>query len=210
MHDCNWVAYYRVSTQRQGESGLGLAAQRTAVEQFLALNRGTLIAEFTEVESGRNKNRPQFNAAIKQARRSGARLVIAKLDRLSRSMGFIQNLLDGDVEFVCADQPYANRMMLQILGVVAENEAIMIGQRTKAALAAAKARGVRLGSNSKRVQRADAHAASLAATLAALRSQGLSSTRAIAAALNAQGIASPAGTLWSAMAVKRVMDRLNG
>jgi DNA invertase Pin-like site-specific DNA recombinase len=138
-----FVAYYRVSTDRQGQSGLGLDAQRAAVAGFVGARE--LIAEFTEVESGKRADRPQLAAALELCRRQRAMLVIAKLDRLARNVAFIANLMESGVEFTAVDMPYANRLTLHILAAVAEHEREMISARTKAALAAARARGVRLG-----------------------------------------------------------------
>ncbi len=172
--------------------------------------RAEPLASFTEVESGKQDDRPQLAAALAYAKAHRATLVIAKLDRLSRDVHFISGLLKSGVEIQACDLPSANRMVLHIMAAIAEGERDMISERTRAALAAARARGVRLGSNRKRVQRADSHAASLTAVLGDLRSQGILSTRATAHALNERGIASPAGGQWSAMAVKRVWDRLSG
>ncbi|MCK2054760.1 recombinase family protein [Methylobacterium sp. 37f] len=201
----SYVAYYRVSTAKQGASGLGLEAQRSAV---LAHMRDQPLAEFVEVESGKQDDRPQLAAALEMAKASNATLVIAKLDRLSRDVHFISGLMKANVPILACDNPTADKFTLHLYAALAEKERDLISERTKAALAAARARGVRLGTNEKRVQRADAHAASLAAVLNELRLQGITSTRAVAAALNAQGIVSPGGTQWSAMAVKRLMDRL--
>ncbi len=136
------VAYYRVSTKRQGRSGLGLDAQRLAVEGF----GGNVVAEYTEVESGKHADRPQLVAAIQHARSTRARLVIAKLDRLARNVAFVATLMDAGVDFACCDNPHANRLTIHILAAVAEDEARRISERTTAALAAAKRRGVLLGS----------------------------------------------------------------
>ena len=139
------VAYYRVSTEKQGRSGLGLDAQRSAVARHIAQRGGCLASEFVEVESGRKKDRPQLAAALAAARAHRAVLVIAKLDRLARNVHFVSGLMESGVEFVAADMPTVNRLTVHILAAVAEEEARMISARTKAALAAAKARGVRLG-----------------------------------------------------------------
>ena len=143
-----FVAYYRVSTERQGESGLGLAAQREAVSRFLGSGRSSisLLAEFTEVESGkRHTNRPELLRAIELSRRQKATLVIAKLDRLARNVHFISGLMETGVEFVAADMPQANRLTIHILAAFAEHEREAISQRTKGALQAARKRGTRLG-----------------------------------------------------------------
>ena len=140
-----FVAYYRVSTERQGQSGLGLDAQKAAVAAYMR-GKGELEGEFVEVESGRKDDRPQLAAALALCRRKPGRvLVIAKLDRLARSVAFISNLMESGVAFLAVDMPYANKLTLHVLAAVAEHEREMISQRTKAALAAAKARGTRLG-----------------------------------------------------------------
>lgn len=144
------IAYYRVSTSRQEKSGLGLEAQQAAVQQYAASQNAEIVAHFTEVETGKLSTRPQLAAAIRQARATGATLVVAKLDRLARNMAFTSALMDSGVEFVCCDNPTANRLTIHILAAVAEDEARRISERTKAALAAAKARGVKLGAASPR------------------------------------------------------------
>jgi len=138
-----FVAYYRVSTDRQEQSGLGLDAQRAAVAGFVSGRE--LIAEFTEVESGKRNDRLQLAAAMDLCRRHKAVLLIAKLDRLARNVAFIANLMESGVEFVAVDMPYANKLTMHILAAVAKHECEMISARTKAALAQAKARGVKLG-----------------------------------------------------------------
>ena len=139
-----FVAYYRVSTDKKGLKGLGMEAQREAVARFMN-GKGELAAAFIEVESGRKDNRPQLHAALSECRRRRAVLVIAKLDRLARNVHFISGLMNSDVEFVAVDMPSASRLTIHILAAVAEHEREMISQRTKAALAAAKARGIKLG-----------------------------------------------------------------
>lgn len=139
------VAYYRVSTRQQGQSGLGLEAQRAAVRAHVAETGDTLLSEFTEVESGKVASRPQLALALASCRALCAILVIAKLDRLSRNVAFLSALMDGDVEFRALDLPCASRLVLHIFAALAEWEAGAISQRTKAALQAAKARGVVLG-----------------------------------------------------------------
>lgn len=140
----SFVAYYRVSTARQGYSGLGLDAQRLAVGRFTA-GRGELVAEFTEIESGRKADRPQLVAAIELTRKHKAILVIAKLDRLARNVAFVSNLMESRIEFIAADMPEAQRVTVHMMAAIAEHERGVISKRTKEALEAAKARGVRLG-----------------------------------------------------------------
>lgn len=139
-----YVAYFRVSTERQGASGLGLDAQRTAVARVTA--NGVVLAEFEEIESGKNNSRVMLQQAILKAKELGAVLVIAKLDRLSRNAAFIFALRDSGVEFICADMPEANTLTIGIMAVMAQHEREMISHRTKSALAELKARGVKLGS----------------------------------------------------------------
>jgi len=140
-----FVAYYRVSTDKQGESGLGLDAQRQAVMNYLNGGPWRLVAEHTEVESGKRNARPELQKALPACRRHKAKLCIAKLDRLSRNLAFIATLMDSGVEFVATDNPHANKLTIHILAAVAEHEREAISERTKAALAAAKARGKKLG-----------------------------------------------------------------
>jgi DNA invertase Pin-like site-specific DNA recombinase len=141
-----YVAYYRVSTKRQGLSGLGLEAQRSAVQKFTNNCSDCLIAEFTDVESGKNDNRPELNKAIEEAKRNNAQLIIAKLDRLSRNAAFIFTLRDSKVDFICADMPNANSVTIGIMAVLAQDERERISQRTKAALTELKKQGKKLGS----------------------------------------------------------------
>jgi DNA invertase Pin-like site-specific DNA recombinase len=140
-----FVAYYRVSTDRQGRSGLGLEAQQKAVMDYLNGGAWELVGEFIEVESGKKSDRPELSRAIDACRKHKARLVIAKLDRLSRNLAFVATLMESGVEFVAVDNPHANKLTIHILAAVAEHEREAISERTKAALAAAKARGKRLG-----------------------------------------------------------------
>ncbi|MBX0293192.1 recombinase family protein [Hymenobacter sp. HSC-4F20] len=139
-----YVPYYRVSTQKQGSSGLGLEAQRAAVHQYVP-SPGCIVEEFTEIESGKKNQRPQLEAAIAAARRAGATLLIAKLDRLSRNAGFIFALRDSGVDFVCCDMPDANTLTVGLFAVIAQHERETISKRTRDALAAKKARGAQLG-----------------------------------------------------------------
>ena len=137
-HTGKFVAYYRVSTQRQGRSGLGLEAQQTAVRDYLNGGDWRLVAELTEVESGKRSDRPKLVEALKLCRLHGATLIIAKLDRLARNVAFVSNLMEAGVEFHAVDFPQANRLTIHILAAVAEHEARAISERTRAALASAK------------------------------------------------------------------------
>jgi len=142
------VSYIRVSTARQGTSRLGLEAQQTAVRLYAAAQNAEIIAEFTEIETGKSADRPQLAAAIRQARACGATLVIAKLDRLARNVAFTSAMMDSGLEFVALDCPHASRLVLHVMCAFAEHEVRQISERTKAALAAARARGTKLGAAS--------------------------------------------------------------
>src|ERR1700739_1414997 len=144
-HQGKFVAYFRVGTDRQGKSGLGLEAQRKSVLDYLDGGRWELVAEFTEVESGKRSDRPELERALAACKKHRAKLVIAKLDRLSRNLAFIATLMESGVEFVAVDNPHANKLTIHILAAVYQHEREMISERTKAALAAAKKRGQRLG-----------------------------------------------------------------
>jgi DNA invertase Pin-like site-specific DNA recombinase len=220
------VTYLRVSTAKQGMTGLGMEAQRTAVEGFALSGGHRIVAEFVEVESGKKTDRPQLEAALAACRLHRATLVIAKLDRLARNVAFIANLMDGGVEFVACDMPYANRLTLHLMAAMAEHEREMISQRTKAALAAAKARGVKLGNpNSAAHLLAGCRAAArkgekarqangrgrdeaLLPLLAELASEGIVSASATATALNLRGIPSPTGGIWYPQQTRRLLSRL--
>lgn len=217
-----FIAYYRVSTARQGRSGLGLEAQRAAVLGYLNGGSWTLVEEFTEVESGRRSDRPQLAAALAACRLHKATLIIAKLDRLARNVAFVSALMEAGVEFVAVDFPSANRLTIHVMAAVAEHEATAISTRTKAALAAAKARGVALGGFRGRVgtsadlERARAvrtavatqRANDLAGTFAILQAGGTTSLSGIARELTTRGITAPRGGAWSAVQVRRVLQRL--
>lgn len=219
------VAYERVSTARQGASGLGLAAQRQAIDGFVASRNGTLLGRFTEVESGRNPDRPELAKALHLAKVTGAKLVIAKLDRLSRNAAFLLALRDSGVRFVAVDMPEANDLTVGVMALVAEQERAAISKRTKEALAVAKARGVRLGNpngaaalrragkggaplRAAVTRNADAHARDLAPVVTDIRAQGATSLRAIAAELNARGMLTRRGGRWHASTVANLLDRL--
>lgn len=207
-----FIAYYRVSTSRQGESGLGLEAQKHAVVTYLNGGKWQLLEEFTEVESGKKSKRPQLAAAMASAKKAKATLIIAKLDRLARNLHFISGLMESGVEFLAVDNPTANRLTVQILAAVAEDEARRISDRTKAALAAAKARGTKLGTNGQKLAAANIAAAdSFAADLKPLVSQYIAaglSRRIIADCLNRQNIPTARGGKWHVTTVQNLATRL--
>lgn len=217
-----FVAYYRVSTDRQGRSGLGLEAQRTAVARHAIITGGAVCAAFEEVESGKRSDRPQLAAAMAESRAQRAVLLIAKLDRLARDAHFLLGLEKAGVEFVAVDMPHANRLTIGIMALVAEEEARAISARTRAALAAAKARGVVLGNPRLRAGHGDTAAIASAAWqrdaakraadvlpyITAARRAGATSLRQIAAALTARGVRTPMGReVWGASQVQRVLLR---
>jgi DNA invertase Pin-like site-specific DNA recombinase len=214
-----FVAYYRVSTAKQGASGLGLDAQRAAVADYLDGGSWTLMAEHAEVESGKHADRPALAQALHDCKLMGATLVIAKLDRLSRDAHFLLGLEKAGVDFVAVDMPNANRLTVRLMAVIAQEEREMISARTKAALAAAKARGVRLGGkrpNQRKVDPALGSAALVRASdefarrvgpvIAELRQHGMS-LRQIAAELTRRGIRTMRGGKWTAMRVRSVLLR---
>lgn len=212
-----FVAYYRVSTKRQGDSGLGLDAQRQAVLDYLNGGKWELVAEYTDVESGADDGRPELVRAIDHTKRCRATLVIAKLDRLSRKVSFVSSLMDSGVRFVAVDNPSANELTINILAAVAQEERRLISQRTKAALAAAKRRGATLGNprlseartaaQEARQVGADRFASNVIPVIRQVQAAGCTSLRCIATALNARGIKTRRGTSWTAAAVSRVVAR---
>jgi DNA invertase Pin-like site-specific DNA recombinase len=219
------VAYYRVSTERQGRSGLGLEAQRLAVEQFARQHGARVLESFTEVESGKRDDRPELARALVLAKVTGATLVIAKLDRLSRDAAFLLTLQKTGTRFVAADLPNADETTVGVLAIVAQRERDATSKRTKEALAAAKARGTKLGNpngaaalrradkgNSAAVAavkaRADQQAHRLAEIVDHLRSEGATSLGAIAAALNAREVLTPRGKQWHKASVRNLLARL--
>lgn len=219
------VTYTRVSTGKQGRSGLGLEGQDAAIAAYAAANAAHIVGAFTEVESGRNNARPQLQAALKLARVTGAKVVIAKLDRLSRNAAFLLNLQESGVDFVACDNPTATPLTIGILALLAQDEARAISERTKAALKAAKARGQALGNPngaealrragkgngaSCEAQKAAAltRAHDLADTIADVEAQGHTTLAAISAELNQRGIKTARGGMLHASSVANVQRRL--
>ena len=225
-----FVSYVRVSTAKQGRSGLGLEGQQAAVAEFVSAKGGKLLREYREVESGKNPERPELAKALAHAKRAGAVLLVAKLDRLSRNVHFLSGLLEAGVDFVAADNPVANRFTLHVLAALAEEEARAVSVRTKAALEAAKARGAKLGSarpghwegredrraegqaratkRAARVNRAKAREAytDLFPLMLEMREAG-ASLREIAETLNTQGHTTRRGKAWTAVQVMRILAR---
>ncbi len=225
MHtETKFVAYYRVSTEGQGKSGLGLDAQKQAVQDFVN-DPDYIIAHFLEIESGKKNDRPELNAALEYAKKSKATLLIAKLDRLARNVAFIANLLDSGVDVLAVDMPAANKFMLHVMAAVAEQEALAISQRTKAALKAAKERGVKLGwSNPKRKaeqrnssalgvkirkDNADEFALSIYQHLLVLNLNGVTSPTAVANALNIRGHKTRRAKTWHPSSARNLLCRIN-
>ncbi|PWR24413.1 recombinase family protein [Zavarzinia aquatilis] len=222
MADGRFISYLRVSTEKQGRSGLGLEAQRAAVAAYLNGGAWEIVREYVETESGKRNDRPALATALAHARAIGASLIVAKLDRLSRNAAFLLTLRDAGVDFVAADMPGANRMTVGIMAVVAEEERRLISERTKAALAAAKARGQSLGSpkgaahlrgrgNAEAVEAikagADRRAHDVAHWIEEARGNGATSARAVADYLNHRGIKTARGGQWYAASVQRALAR---
>jgi DNA invertase Pin-like site-specific DNA recombinase len=228
MQNGPFVSYCRVSTARQGRSGLGLDAQRAAVAGYLNGGSWRLVGEFVEVESGKRADRPELAKALACARLHRAPLVVAKVDRLTRSLAFLSKLLEAGVDVRFCDLPQiegpTGRFMLQQMASVAELEAGMIGDRTKKALAAAKARGVKLGGirpgvemtaetramgTAAKTARAKARASDLILTLTFLQASGITSLGGLAQALNERSIPAARGGTWSPMQVSRVLKMMS-
>lgn len=215
-----YITYYRVSTQRQGNSGLGLEAQRSAVGRFTNNCPDCILAEFTDVESGKNNNRPELLKAIAEAKRTNTKLLIAKLDRLSRNAAFIFTLRDSQVDFICCDMPDANSVTIGIMAVLAQDERERISQRTKHALTELKKRGVQLGTpdnltqqareNSLRIRQVNAHNnennRKAGALVVAMRQQG-KRFREITDELNRLGFKARKGGQLQITQVQRLFER---
>ena len=218
-----FISYLRVSTQRQGKSGLGLEAQREAVANYLNGGRWKLVQELIEVESGKSKDRPKLIEALRLCRIYNATLLVAKLDRLARNVAFVSALMESGVKFVAVDLPQANELTVHIMAAMAEYEAKAISARTKAALEAAKARGTRLGglrwdlasvseqgramALKVRKESAENRASDLMPVIESIKAEGATSLRQIAAVLNVRGITTARGGEWSAVQVQRRMGR---
>src|ERR1700730_8788399 len=219
-HFGKFVAYFRVSTDRQGKSGLGLHAQREAVMDYLNGGNWTLVAEFTEVESGKHSDRPEVENALAACKKHKAKLVIAKLDRLSRNLAFIAALMESGAEFVAVDMPHATKLTIHILAAVAQHEREMISERTKAALQAAKKRGQRLGNpgiaEAAKLGRAalKANARRFAANVRPIIEEivraGATSHNAIAAKLNERNVRTARGGVWTHVQVGAILHPFTG
>ena len=212
-----FISYLRVSTDKQGKSGLGLEAQRESVLHYLNGGSWTLLAEVIEVETGKNDERPALAKAINQCRMTGSTLIVAKLDRLSRDAAFLLTLNKSGIDIRCADMPDMNTMTFGIMAVMAQHEREMISKRTKEALAVVKARGVKMGgfrgyvpdaakATEARRKAADGFAAMVGPMVSDMRAKGLT-LREIAAKLTADGVQTARGGVWTATAVKNVLER---
>lgn len=214
-----FIAYYRVSTDKQGKSGLGLEAQQQAVRQYLNGGAWELVGEFTEIESGKRDDRPQLAAALAACRKHKATLVIAKLDRLARNVAFIANLMEAGTDFIAVDMPEANKLVLHIMAAMAQHEREAISARTKAALAAAKARGQKLGGfrgvavdQAKGTQAASQRArewaqGEIGQEIADMKARGWGLWE-IAHHLNDLGVKTRRGGEWQAITVRRVLEKM--
>jgi DNA invertase Pin-like site-specific DNA recombinase len=226
MIEGKFVGYVRVSTAKQGRSGLGLEAQRKTIDDYLNGGAWSLLAEYVEVESGKSEERPQLHQALDHCRMTGATLLIAKLDRLSRDLHFITLMQKSSIRFVACDMPEANEFTINVMGALAQQERKMISQRTRDALSAAKTKGVRLGSPQNldkksaakgrivglttRIRQADKFAEQLFPTIQRFQEQG-ASLRRIANKLNEASILTARGKVgsWTAAGVKNVISRMD-
>ena len=219
-----FISYIRVSTSKQGINGLGMDAQRKAIETFLNCGNWELIAEYAEVESGKKSDRSELKKALEHCKRTKSTLVIAKLDRLSRSVAFLSNLMESGVEFIAVDMPFANKLTVHIMASMAEHEREMISKRTKDALAAAKARGVRLGnpqglpedatkkgvpiSLERRAAKADAYSQSMYPIIKDLMDKGLSLNAIAKRMMEKKELTPRGGSKWTPTTVKQIMKRV--
>ena len=220
-----YVIYYRVSTKRQGRSGLGLRGQKNAVLAFLNGSKSRIVAEYTEIESGKRDDRPQFLKAVKSAQENDATLLVAKLDRLSRDLHFVTGLQKEGIDFTACDMPDANRLTINIMAAMAQQEREMISERTKTALSAAKAKGRKLGASNRKIkkalraggwknsiktrrERALRFAENLRPKIEKLRIKEGKSRGEIVEHFNDYSVPAPMGGGWSPSQLRRVMDRL--
>ena len=216
MNKGDFIGYFRVSTARQGVSGLGLDAQKKSVADYLNGGHWKILAEFVEIESGKRNDRPELQRALALAKQTGATLILAKMDRLGRRASYVLNLLDNSgVRFVFVEMPHASKLEIGIRAVVAEEEGRAISERTKAALAAAKRRGVKLGTYARELARqnkaaAAEHARKLAPIVAEIRAGGAQTIRAVAGELNRRGVPSARGARWHVPAVFRLLRLIDG
>jgi DNA invertase Pin-like site-specific DNA recombinase len=203
-----FVAYFRVSTGRQGKSGLGLEAQRASVINYLNGGTWELVGEFVEVESGKHSDRPRLAEALQTCRKHRAKLVIAKLDRLSRNLAFIATLMESGIKFVAVDNPHANKLTVHILAAVAQHEREAISERTKDALRAAKARGTKLGNPAVVALKASAdHFAANVLPIIRSLQRGGTSNNAIAGQLNERNVKTARGGKWTHVQVGNILAR---
>lgn len=223
--DGRFVIYYRVSTDKQGKSGLGLEAQKVTVMNYLNGGSHEIVGEYTEIESGGKDNRPELTKALLDCRLKNARLIVAKLDRLSRDLGFITTLQKSDVGFTVAEMPDATELTIHIYAAMAQHERKLISQRTKDALARVKANGKKLGNpclqrgeripgscvpehiNATRIEKADSFAADMAKVIQRMGEASGMSLREIADGLNNAGYKTARGGEWRATSVKRILER---
>ncbi|MFO0268915.1 MAG: recombinase family protein [Gemmatimonadota bacterium] len=217
-HNGKYVAYYRVSTDRQGASGLGIEAQRDSVLGYLNGGQWILAGEFVEVESGRSRRRPELRKALELCRKEKATLIVAKLDRLYRNLHAMTSLMEAGIDFVAADNPHANKLTIHLLAAIAEHERDLISERTRAALKAVKKRGVKLGSpNPKKgsrvgvkvlIQQADEYADRVLPIVNELQRHGYHTLRDIAKGLMARGVKTPRGNVeWHPAQVANLIKR---
>lgn len=219
-----YVAYLRVSTDKQGVVGLGIQAQQYDVDRYITTNGGVKLAEYVEVESGKRNNRPKLAEALKHARLTNAVMLVAKLDRLGRNAAFLNTLLDSRVKVICCDMPTADKFMLGVFAQLAQKERELISERTKAALARIKASGRKLGNPSGKhggtkktalhasqanVSCANARAHDLGDVIVDARQRGYTTLQSIADHLNSLGIATPRGGVWYPTSVKNLIARLD-